>query len=840
MIADIGEAGHVGKAANYCSRNNNAELASTNIDTDIWQDAVSEIESVTALRPDASDPVKTHVISLADGESLTKEQWKEVIDKYMKDMGYENAPYAAWIHKDTDNEHVHIVASRVNYDGSLVRTSNDYYKGQKEMRQFEKELGLQVGQNSWEIRDGAAKTAELKSYEKSGNVPDRLVLQEHIKEALHGQPSLQEFRHRLEDRGVTVHLNESKTTGRISGISYEYEGRTYKGSDIGNGSKWGEVQKGLDLSGKVQEKAPEKAQEPTKDQARPLEPSGPAAPLKSPHSPERQEVDRIKGEIDSTWQTQKAAVQSLQTRMQFLQDRIQTQTEYMHRDQAGLKNRGDLAEVRRAYAPEIRALRGEQRELKAQERAIKEQLQAKRLDLVEQRYRAEVRAINTEFRGRGQEGSPKHLERLERADQYFAKDAGRIAKEMERSVKAKEAWAERAGRTPNLAVDRKGQALEVGKGVGLSLAEASKAGGRILQHQAQHAKEISGAARDFLKTRSPEAKGRLVETVGRALESFKRDLSAASERLKEAWGKVGERVATLNERTRPKAVESRINRTLEAVKTERSSHGLALGHDAGPGARRREEAAEHQGRGEGRSREAASAGPGHGADRHRVNERVGDLHAKPNRDAKLGRGTEGQREGLEAGGPEHKRAGVEAPGSGSRRRSDPGGHENRAGFEGSNTSRAGRDGSKDRGIAPGGTTEAHRGRERDRGAEGRPDRSQGHRQGLDQHVPTRRDPVKQPGALVQGQPVSRSAEAASLNLPNPAGKAAKAAEVDGGITNLSQAMNRLQVLKAAVEKDPQGGVKQVAKAGLDAVASIASPAVKTVSKALEKGFDLER
>lgn len=78
--------------------------------------------------------LRTHhlIISLNAGEHLSKEQWCDVAKKHLKALNL-NDHLALWaVHKDTDNEHMHLVFSDVNPQTLKINNlSNDRRKYQK-------------------------------------------------------------------------------------------------------------------------------------------------------------------------------------------------------------------------------------------------------------------------------------------------------------------------------------------------------------------------------------------------------------------------------------------------------------------------------------------------------------------------------------------------------------------------------------------------------------------------------------------------------------------------------------------------------------------------------------
>ncbi len=86
-------------------------------------------------------------------EHLSDSQYCYVAQEYLKDLGYlpknesvseAESQYIAVRHHDRDHEHLHIIASRIRLDGSLVRDSYDYFNSQVSTRRLAVQLRLEV------------------------------------------------------------------------------------------------------------------------------------------------------------------------------------------------------------------------------------------------------------------------------------------------------------------------------------------------------------------------------------------------------------------------------------------------------------------------------------------------------------------------------------------------------------------------------------------------------------------------------------------------------------------------------------------------------------------------
>ncbi len=93
-----------------------------------------------------------HAILSTRGKSHSLETLKAVAVHYMQQMGFEKSPYLIYGHSDTEHNHVHIVASRVDREGKKV---NDSFEKKRSVeiiaRILEKDLSLITDQTLREV-----------------------------------------------------------------------------------------------------------------------------------------------------------------------------------------------------------------------------------------------------------------------------------------------------------------------------------------------------------------------------------------------------------------------------------------------------------------------------------------------------------------------------------------------------------------------------------------------------------------------------------------------------------------------------------------------------------------
>jgi len=167
-------------------------------------------------------PVFHAVLSLRPGEALSNDQWNAAARRYLAALGYDDPPYVLVRHTNREHDHVHIVASRVRYDGTVVSDRQDRFKGLAAVRELSREHGLSMGASS-------------------GRTVLANELRTSIRRAAQGKPSVSAFLSRLEASGVrvTAHLSPR---GKVQGLSFHLDGTTFKGSQLGRDLTWSGLQ----------------------------------------------------------------------------------------------------------------------------------------------------------------------------------------------------------------------------------------------------------------------------------------------------------------------------------------------------------------------------------------------------------------------------------------------------------------------------------------------------------------------------------------------------------------------------------------------------------------------
>ena len=213
---------------------------------------ISEFEGTRLLRPGVAKPVWHNSLRLPKGETLSVRQWAAFADDYMTRMGFTETHLRCYImHDDSDGQHIHIIANRINMvGGKLYLGKNENLISTRIISELEKVHKLTqttsaISSHSQEKRKPSRN--ELMMAERTTTPCPRSTLQSLIDNALTGRPDLLTFITMLEKEGVNCKPNIA-STGKMNGFSFQYQGIAFKASQLGKKYGWSSLQTQIDLT----------------------------------------------------------------------------------------------------------------------------------------------------------------------------------------------------------------------------------------------------------------------------------------------------------------------------------------------------------------------------------------------------------------------------------------------------------------------------------------------------------------------------------------------------------------------------------------------------------------
>lgn len=227
MIAKLSQGSSFAGVINYVLKQDAQVVRYSNLSTKRENWAVN-MDALAAGNARMQKPVMHFSLSLPPGVKLTEKQWRGAAEAFVKDIALDlkTTQWLAVKHNDQGHDHIHIVINRVQLDGHTI--SDSYIK-----------------LRSHEAAAVAARSVGLEPVKKPERNQEKQLTQrglaanirQSIDRTLQGQPiTLDKLKADLARDDIKVILNQSQTTGRVSGISFEKDGHApLKGSTLGKG-----------------------------------------------------------------------------------------------------------------------------------------------------------------------------------------------------------------------------------------------------------------------------------------------------------------------------------------------------------------------------------------------------------------------------------------------------------------------------------------------------------------------------------------------------------------------------------------------------------------------------
>ena len=223
-----------------------AHIIDANIGLGSTVENTNTFNAVRALRPNLGKAVLHVSLNLPYLDTLSDKEFAKLGHDYLREMGFDENQYIIYRHHDQKHRHIHIIANRVSYSGKVVSDAKDLFRSKKILRKLEVDYGLTQLDGTIVKKESPISQQEIEKALRTGNAPIRFILLEKVKHAVHKSVDTESFIEKLHVQNVRPRFNISSTKGRVSGISFEYDGVIYKGSTLGRGYSWNAIIKQID------------------------------------------------------------------------------------------------------------------------------------------------------------------------------------------------------------------------------------------------------------------------------------------------------------------------------------------------------------------------------------------------------------------------------------------------------------------------------------------------------------------------------------------------------------------------------------------------------------------
>lgn len=113
-------------ASDHLQHKERAEVLLYNLCGGNKNELTEQFLEVAKLSRRVEKPVLHISLRLAPGDTMTKAQMMEMGQECAKEFGIADHQYICVLHKDTHEQHIHIAANRVGFDGKAASDSNNY------------------------------------------------------------------------------------------------------------------------------------------------------------------------------------------------------------------------------------------------------------------------------------------------------------------------------------------------------------------------------------------------------------------------------------------------------------------------------------------------------------------------------------------------------------------------------------------------------------------------------------------------------------------------------------------------------------------------------------------
>lgn len=161
-----------------------------------------------------------------DSDRLTDDYMHKIAEEYMVKMGITNTPYIIVRHTDKPHPHCHIMFSRVDYEGKIIKSATNRYRNQAVCLDITRRHNLTMGTDSLSLDP-----EKLRGSERS-----KVEIRQIANEVLNN-PSVKDvgtFIATMKDRGVQVDILRDKTPEqKMKTLIYRKDNHSFVASKIG-------------------------------------------------------------------------------------------------------------------------------------------------------------------------------------------------------------------------------------------------------------------------------------------------------------------------------------------------------------------------------------------------------------------------------------------------------------------------------------------------------------------------------------------------------------------------------------------------------------------------------
>lgn len=157
-------------------------------------------------------PVGHFILSFSPHDTLriNDRMLDQIVNDYLKHMGYDDNQFVAFRHFDKEHPHVHIMVNRVNFKGKCTKDSHEKDKNIKACKELTEQYGLYIARGKEAIKERRLRSMDAIRYQ----------MLHRVNESLQVSQSWKEFENELSKAGIRLCFRYNTKTNGIEGISF--------------------------------------------------------------------------------------------------------------------------------------------------------------------------------------------------------------------------------------------------------------------------------------------------------------------------------------------------------------------------------------------------------------------------------------------------------------------------------------------------------------------------------------------------------------------------------------------------------------------------------------------
>ena len=238
MIGKIKKGKSFGGCIRYVMGKDDAKIiASDGVLLGTNKEMIDSFNYQCLLNPKIKQPLGHIALSFKpeDAPRLSDEFMVKIALEYMNLMQIRNTQFILARHHNTNNPHCHLVYNRINYDGKVISSQNDFRRNEIATKKLKDKYGLTYAEDK-------SKTNVKKLHD-----PERVKYEIHnaVKAVLKRSRTWWDLGNQLQKQGIGMTFKINRRTGKNEGLSFTKDGYTFKASDVSRKFSYSKLDKQL-------------------------------------------------------------------------------------------------------------------------------------------------------------------------------------------------------------------------------------------------------------------------------------------------------------------------------------------------------------------------------------------------------------------------------------------------------------------------------------------------------------------------------------------------------------------------------------------------------------------